>query len=143
VLSEVNVTLSPFNKDRLPAAPQGATPGATCFRIDGLTGLLSRDATVVVKYSSADFKAAGSDVSKLALARYDDADNKWTVLPTTLDRNALTLTATTNRFSIWTVMVTSGGSAAGSGTGKTPLEGTLVFAALGLAIVVVGYRVRK
>ena len=120
MLSEVNVTLSPFDKNRLPQAPQGSTPGATCFRIDGLTGLLSRDATVVVKYSSADFKAAGSDVSKLVLARYDDSDNKWTVLPTTLDRNDLTLTATTNRFSIWTVMVTSGGSAAGSGTGKAP-----------------------
>jgi len=51
--------------------------------------------------------------------------------------------ATTNRFSSWTVMVASGVSAAGSPSGKTPLDATLVFAALGLAIVVVGYRVRK
>jgi hypothetical protein len=40
-------------------------------------------------------------------------------------------------------MATSGGSAAGSGTGKTGLDATLVFAALGLAIVFVGYRIRK
>jgi hypothetical protein len=37
------------------------------------------------------------------------------------------------------------GTAAGAGSpsGKTSLDATLVFAALGLAIVVVGYRVRK
>jgi hypothetical protein len=40
-------------------------------------------------------------------------------------------------------MVASGGSAAGSATGKTSLDATLVFVPLGLAIVVVGYRVRK
>ena len=98
---------------------------------------------MVVKYSSADLEAAGSDVSKLSLARYDESEEKWTIVPTTLDRNALTLTATTNRFSIWTVMVTSGGSVAGSGTGKTPLDVTPVFAALGLTIAFVGCRIRK
>jgi len=65
----------------------------------------------VVKYSGTDLEAAGSDVTKLALARYDDSDNKWTVLPTTLDRNALTVSATTNRFSIRGV---SGGSTEGA-----------------------------
>jgi hypothetical protein len=147
VLSEVNVTLSPFDKDRLPAAPQGAKLGATTFKIDGLTGLLSKDATVVVKYSSADLEAAGSDVSKLTLARYDESDNKWTIVPTTVDRNGLTLTATTNRFSIWVVMVNSGETAGGTGsTGGKPglaLDATLVFAALGLTILFVGYRFRK
>jgi len=145
VLSEVNVTLRPFDKDRLPAAPPGAKLGATTFRIEGLTGLLSKDATVVVKYSSADLEAAGSDVSKLALARYDESENKWTIVPTTIDKNALTLTATTNRFSIWVVMVTSGESASGTGTGKPglALDATLVFAALGITIAFVGYRIRK
>ena len=103
----------------------------------------------MVKYSSADLEAAGSDVSKLTLARYDESENKWTIVPTTLDTNALTLTATTNRFSIWAVMVTSGetpgGTSPTSGTGKPglALDTTLVFAALGLAIMVVGYRIRK
>ena len=149
VLSDVNVTLKPFSNDKLPAAPQGATLGATSFRIDGLTGLLSRDATVQVKYSSADLEAAGSDVSKLVLARYDESDNKWTILPTTLDKSALTLSATTNRFSIWVVMAakggvastTAGGSAGPKGIGLDP---TIVFVALGLMIVFVGiHRSRK
>jgi hypothetical protein len=151
VLSEVNVTLSPFSSEKLPPAPQGAKLGATTFRIDGLTGLLSKDATVVVKYSSADLEAAGSDVSKLTLARYDESDGKWTIVPSTLDKNALTLTATTNRFSIWVVMVKSGetaggtGSTSGSGTGKPGLglDAPLVFAALGLTIMFVGFRIRK
>lgn len=143
MLSDVSVTVKPFSKDKLPPALQDAKPGATCFRIDGLTGLLAKDATVVVKYSSADLEAAGSDVSKLALARYDDADNTWTFLPTTLERNALTVSATTNRFSIRTVMVTCGGTAAGSGTGKTGLGTTLVFAALGLMIIFIGRKIRK
>ena len=143
VLSDASVTIKPVSADKVPPAPQGATIGGTNFRLDGLTGLLSKDATIVVKYSSADVAAAGGDVSKLTLARYDESDNKWTIVPTTVDKNAQTLTATTNRFSIWTVMVTSGGSAAGSGTGKTPLDPALVFAALGLTIMFVGYRTRK
>jgi hypothetical protein len=147
VLSDVNVTLSPFDNARLPPAPQGAKLGATTFKIDGLTGLLSKDAMVVVKYSSADLEAAGSDVSKLTLARYDDADNKWTIVPTTVDRNALSLTANTNRFSIWVVMVTSGETSGGTGStsGKPgiALEPILVFAALGISIAFVGYRFRK
>jgi hypothetical protein len=147
VLSEVNVTLSPFDRNHLPAAPEGTKLGATTFKIDGLTGLLSKDATVVVKYSSADLEAAGSDVSKLTLARYDDSDGKWTIVPTTVDKNALTLTATTNRFSIWVVMVTSGQTSGGTGpTGGKPglaLDSTLVLAALGLTIAFVGHRIRK
>jgi hypothetical protein len=152
VVSDASVSIKPFSKDMLPPAPNDAKLGATTFKIDGLTGLLSKDATVVVKYSSADLEAAGSDVSKLTLARYDESDNKWTIVPTTVDKNALTLTATTNRFSIWAVMVTSGGSSggtgstSGSGTGKPGLglDSTLVFAALGLTIMFVGiHRVRK
>jgi hypothetical protein len=40
-------------------------------------------------------------------------------------------------------MVTRGGSPAGSGSGKTGPDTTLVFAALGLTILFVGYRIRK
>jgi hypothetical protein len=141
VLSDVNVTLKPFSNDKLPSAPQGATLGATSFRIDGLTGLLSKDATVQVKYSSADLEAAGSDVSKLVLARYDESDNKWTIVPTTLDKSALTLSATTNRFSIWVVMAAKGGAASTAAGGSKPgigLDPTIVFVALGLMIVFVG-----
>jgi hypothetical protein len=153
VFSDVNVTLKPVSNDKLPPAPQGATLGATSFRVDGLTGLLSKDATVVVKYSSADLAAAGSDVSKLAIARYDDTDGKWTILPTTLDKSALTLSTVTNRFGTMAIMVSSGGNTQGSAgstaAGTTTqvggkgfpglgLDMTLVIAALGLMIVFVG-----
>jgi len=156
VFSDVNVTLKPVSNDKLPAAPQGTTLGATSFRVDGLTGLLSKDATVLVKYSSADLAAAGSDVSKLALARYDDSDNKWTILPTTLDKSALTLSTATNRFGTLGVMVSSGGNTQGSSQGSAGstasggskpgigLDTSIVFVALGLMIVFVGiHRSRK
>jgi hypothetical protein len=151
VFSDVNVTLKPVSNDKLPAAPRGATMGATSFRVDGLTGLLSKDATVLVKYSSADLDAAGSDVSKLTLARYDDSDNKWTILPTTLDKGALTLSSATNRFGIMAVMVSSGGNTQGSASSTTGaskpgigLDTSIVFIALGLMIVFVGiHRSRK
>ena len=156
VFSDVNVTLKPVSNAKLSAAPQGATLGATSFRVDGLTGLLSKDATVLVKYSSADLDAAGSDVSKLTLARYDDSENKWTILPTTLDKGALTLSTATNRFGIMAVMVSSGGNTQGSTQGSAGstasggskpgigLDTAIVFVALGLMIVFVGiYRARK
>jgi hypothetical protein len=147
VFSDVNVTLKPFSNDKLPPAPQGATLGATSFRVDGLTGLLSKDATVLVKYSSADLDAAGSDVSKLVLARYDESENKWTILPTNLDKNALTLSTTTNRFGTWAVMAASavaGSTPAGSKPNGIGLDTALVFVALGFTIVFVGiYRSRR
>jgi hypothetical protein len=144
VFSDVNVTLKPVSNDKLPPSPQGAKLGATSFRVDGLTGLLSKDAMVLVKYSSADLDTAGSDVSKLVLARYDDSDNKWTILPTTLDKGALTLSSVTNRFGIIAVMISSGANtqgSSGSTGGSKPgigLEPTVVFAALGLMTVFVG-----
>jgi hypothetical protein len=147
VFSEVNVTLKPFSNDKLPPAPQGATLGATSFRVDGLTGLLSKDATLTVKYTSADLDAAGSDVSKLVLARYDESENKWTILPTTLDKSALTLSTTTNRFGIWVVMAASavsGSTTAGSKPNGIGLDTALVFVALGFMIVFVGiYQSRR
>ena len=147
VFSDVNVTLKPFSNDKLPAAPQGATLGATSFRVDGLTGLLTKDASLTVKYTSADLEAAGSDVSKLVLARYDDSENKWTIVPTTLDKGALTLSATTNRFSIWVVMAAKGGASSTAAGGSKPgigLDPPIVFVALGVMIVFVGiHRSRK
>jgi hypothetical protein len=146
VFSDVNITLKPVSNDKLPPAPKGAILGATSFRVDGLTGLLSKDATVLVKYSSADLAAAGNDVSKLVLARYDDSDNKWTILPTTLDKSALTLSTATNRFGNMAVMVSSGGNTQGSSGSTTTggskpgiaLDPVIVFVALSLLIVFVG-----
>jgi hypothetical protein len=156
VLSDVDVTLKPLAKDLAPAPSPGMSPASTFFNVGGINGLLAKDATLIVKYTSADLEAASSDVSKLVLARYDDSDNKWTILPTTLDKSALTLSTTTNRFGTWGVMVSSGSNTQGSTQGSTGstaaggskpgigLDTSIVFFTLGLMIVFVGiYRSRK
>jgi hypothetical protein len=107
VLGDVNVTLKPYSRDRLQPSPAGATPGATSFEITGLSGLLSKDATVRVAYSADDLSAAGGDPSKLKLSYYDTAKNEWTMLPTQVNTQDMTLTTTTNHLSVWAVMITS------------------------------------
>jgi hypothetical protein len=156
VFSDTDVSIKPLAKDQAPAPSTGMAPASTFFTVGGINGLLAKDATLIVKYSSADLEAARSDVSKLVLARYDDADNKWTILPTTLDKSALTLSTTTNRFGTLGVMVSSGGNTQGSTQGSAGstaaggskpgigLDPTIVFVALGLMIVFVGiHRARK
>jgi len=156
VFSDTDVTLKPLAKDQAPAPSTGMVPASTFFNVGGINGLLAKDATLIVKYTSVDLEAAKSDVSKLALARYDDSDNKWTILPTTLDKSALTLSTTTNRFGTLGVMVSSGGNTQGSTQGSASstaaggskpgigLDPSIVFVTLGLMIVFVGiYRSRK
>jgi hypothetical protein len=156
VFSDTDVSLKPQAKDQVPAPSPGMTLASTFFSVAGINGLLAKDATMIVKYTSADLDAAGSDVSRLVLARYDDSDNKWTILPTTLDKSALTLATTTNRFGTLGVMVSTGGNtqggtqggSAGTTGGSKPtglgFDTTIVFVALGLVIVFVGmYGSRK
>ena len=67
MLADVVVTLKPYPTNQLSPAPSGAKLGATSFEITGLAGLLSKDATVKVKYSADDLAAAGGDASHLKL----------------------------------------------------------------------------
>lgn len=140
VLSDTTVTVKPFT-GTLPALPSGATAGTTAFAIDGLSGLLAKDATVTVKYASGDLAAAGGKTGKLALARYDRSDSGWTVLPTTVDSNAMTLTAATNRFSTWVVIATDSPPSAGKPAGSTSQsapgpEPLLIFGLLAVVVLV-------
>jgi P pilus assembly chaperone PapD len=105
VTGQATVSLQSYPIEKLNSPPTGFQLAAICFRIDGLTGLLAKEATVKVQYSPADLEKAGGDASRLKLARWDEGDNQWSILNTTVDRNNMTLTATTNRFSIWSVMV--------------------------------------
>jgi hypothetical protein len=57
-----------------------------------------------VKYTDADLAAAGGDPNLLALSRYDEAIGQWVVIPTTVDAQAKTLTAATDKFSQWMVV---------------------------------------
>jgi len=113
VIAETKVSIAPFAREQLPQAPEGSKHAVTCFRIEGLTGLLSKEATIVVKYTPDDVAAAGGDAGKLVLARWDEGELRWTMLPTTVDRSAGTLTASTNHFSTWSIIVGSAGGLTG------------------------------
>lgn len=105
VLAPVTVSISSYSVEQLPTPPAGTTLTGTCFQVDGLTGLLAKEATVSVKYSAADLDKAGGDASRLRLARWDEGVNQWTVLKTNVDEGAMTLSATSNQMSIWAVVV--------------------------------------
>jgi hypothetical protein len=103
VISPVHVTVKP-PMGTLPEAPVPAKAGTTALTLEGITGLLTMDATVVVKYTDDDLKAADGDPSRLSLARWDADKSRWTLLPTTVDQGERTLTAGTNRLGIMEVL---------------------------------------
>jgi hypothetical protein len=105
VLAPVEVSLRSYPLEQLPSPPTGYALTTNCFRVDGLTGLLANEATVTVKYTQADLEKAKSDASTLKLARWDEVRSQWLVLDTKLDKSSMTLTTTTNQFSIWAVLV--------------------------------------
>ena len=105
VFSDVEISLRSYTLDQLPPLPAGYSLAATAFRVDGLPGLLAKEATVTVKYLATDLESAGGDATRLKLARWDTADSRWTVLETSLDREAMTISAKTNQLSVWAIMV--------------------------------------
>jgi hypothetical protein len=107
VISQAEISVQNYPLEQIPAVPSGYNLATTCFRIDGLAGLLIKDAAITVKYTDTDLEKAGGDASRFRLARWDESDNKWTVLDTTVDKANKSLAARTNRFSIWAVMVNS------------------------------------
>ena len=145
VIGDVVVTLKPYPKESLRPAPEGAKLGAICFEITGLSGLLSKDATVRVKYSADDLTAAGGDASLLKLSYWDAAQNKWMILPTQVDAQGMTLTATTNHLSVWSVMVsspTSTAAPAGMLPFKIPLPIEVCLIAVLIAMVIIRFTAR-
>ncbi len=105
VTGQVEVSLRSYPPEQLAPAPADYVLTSNCFRVDGLTGLLANEALVMVKYTQVDLEKAKGDASRLRLARWDEALGQWSILETRIDKSAMTLTASTNRFSIWTVMV--------------------------------------
>lgn len=145
VLADVVVILKPYPMDKLSRAPAGAKLGATSFEVAGLAGLLSKDASVKVRYSSDDLAAAGGDASQLKLAYWDVGQYQWVILPTQVNPQDMTLTTTTNHLSIWAVMVSSsasGGSPTSAPT-KTPLPVVLSIVALAATAIIVSGTVRQ
>ncbi len=65
-LEDGSVTVSPA-AGTIPPAPSGAAAGTTAFVVEGVSGLLAKDATVTVKYAAGDLAAAGGDVKNSPL----------------------------------------------------------------------------
>ena len=139
MLSDVVVTLQPYPMSQLSPAPPGAKLGSSSFEITGLAGLLSKDATVQVNYSTDDLAAAGGDASQLKLSYFDATQGTWVILPTQVNTQDMTLTTTTNHLSVWAVMVSSSTSVAST---KTPLPAVLSVVALAATAIIVGRTVR-
>jgi hypothetical protein len=143
VLAPVNISLQSYPVDQIAALPSGVIAAGTCFQVGGLSGLLVKDATITVKYTSDDLASAGGDVSKLKLARWDDITG-WTILDTTADETAMTLSVSTNQMSIWAMVV---GSHSATDTAKTSSVTTVAAIAgvivLALVIVVMIFLVRR
>ena len=147
VLDDVAVTLNPYSRDQLHPAPPGAGLGASCFEITGLSGLLSRDASLQVIYSGDDLAAAGGDASLLKLAYWDNGQGQWVILPTQVNTQQKMLTATTNHLSVWAVMVSSSASVGSPAVspsnssrsgGMLALPAELSIIALAVASILVG-----
>ena len=105
VTGQVDISLRSYPVAQLPSPPANYSVATTCFRVDGLTGLLAQQAAVTVKYTGADLDKAKGEAGRLTMARWDEAANQWSVLKTKVDTSAMTLTTQTNQFSIWAVMV--------------------------------------
>jgi hypothetical protein len=132
----VNVSLWNYPAEQLPSPPPDMNLTTTCFRVDGLTGLLAKEATVTVRYSADDLGKAGGDTSRLRLARWDEGNSQWTVLKTRVDTGAMTLSASSNQMSIWAVVV--GSPAAAGASWVTPVAaaaGVIVLALLVLLLL--------
>jgi hypothetical protein len=145
VLSNVVVTLGPYPSSQLNRAPSGVKQGATSFEITGLSGLLSKAATVKVMYSSDDLAAAGGDASQLKLSYYDTAQGSWVILPTQVNTQDMTLSATTNQLGVWAVMVSSSTSAGAptSSSTKAALPAALSIAAIAATAIIVSNTGRR
>jgi len=100
------VRLNNYLPGQLPPLPEGYTAAAICFRVTGLPGLLAREAALKVKYDELDLANAGENTSRLKIARWDEAERRWTVLNTAVDKSNMVLTAKTDRFSVWAVVIT-------------------------------------
>ena len=137
VLGNVVVTLSPYAIDKLSPAPSSARLGATSFAINGLSGLLNKAATVKVIYSADDLSAAGGDASKLKLSYFDPSQGAWVIMPTQVNKQDTTLTATTNQLGIFVVMVSSSTNA------KTPLPVVLSIGAIAATAIIFSSKARR
>jgi len=104
IVSRVKLTLKPGDLKRLAEAPEAYELGVTCLAIEGLQGLLAKDAQLKVQYLEEDLNIAGGNPSKLNLAYWDGGLREWVLVPTVLDEKKSTLTANTKRLGDWVIV---------------------------------------
>ena len=101
--TEVTLTLDTTGGAICLVAPDGYSPGNTCFTISP-SSELSAAADVCVKYTTYEYdNAADGDADRLKLA-YKDA-GEWTVLKTTVSTSAGTACAETTHLSSWVTAI--------------------------------------
>jgi len=99
----VDISLNNITAAQLPVAPDGYGFTGTYFQVNGLTGLLAKNATVTVQYTPDDLSKAGGKASSLVLTRWDPGTNKWVVLKTKVNATAMTLSANSKQLGIMAV----------------------------------------
>ena len=121
VVEQVKVAIQSYPSEQLPDPPLGSALGTTYFRVQGLSALLVKEASMTVKYSSADLSLAQGDASRLRLARWDEDQNEWSLLKTKVGQEVMALSTKTDRVGgVWAVMV-----APPTGTNWVPIWGAV------------------
>ena len=143
VQGDGQISLRILSADQLPSSPAGYTSGATVFRVDGLNGLLTKNAAVHVKYSTSDLDKAGGDASRFVLARWDEAASTWTLLKTDIDKNTQTLSAQSNQFSILAILISPSAAASAPEGLNWLIIGPIVLLAAVTALYFVFFRPKK
>jgi len=101
--TEVTITLETVGGTICLNAPEGYSPGNTCFTISPSSELAAA-ADVCVEYTNYEYyNAADGDAGRLKLAY--QAGGKWTVLKTTVDTSAGTACAQTKHLSSWVTAI--------------------------------------
>jgi|GEM_PF-3555209 len=101
--TEVTITLETVGGTICLNAPEGYSPGNTCFTISPSSELAAA-ADVCVEYTNYEYyNAADGDAGRLKLAY--QAGGKWTVLKTTVDTAAGTACAQTKHLSSWVTAI--------------------------------------
>jgi len=136
----VDLALNNIAATQLPVAPNGFTLTGSCFQVNGLTGLLAKDATITVKYTQDDLNKATGNALKLRLMHWDQGTNQWVVLKTKVNTAVMTLTATSKQMGIFAVAV---GAAASSPINWLLVGGIIVAVILAAVLIILFAVMRK
>jgi hypothetical protein len=137
----VNLALNNYTTAQLPVAPTGFTLTGNCFQVNGLTGLLAKNATVTVKYTEDDLSKANGNANQLVLMRWNAGTNHWVVDATKVNTKTSTLSVSDNSMGIWAVAV--GAAPTSSGINWIVIGSIVAVVVIVAAIVTLFFMNRK